>query len=408
MCIAMVAACGFPAPRGSQALIAELAEDLARLGHQVHVVTYPEGMAYCAPERVILHPRRRVPAARCNLGWRRLARDVRLGIELYRVVRREAVDVIHAHNYEAPVCAYVVRRLTGVPVVYHTHNALADELETYFQGRLARALARWLGRALDRQVPRRADFVIALTPELARFLESCGVRPDRIQVAVPGIAVHESPFSQIVAGPESASFTVGYAGNLDAYQDLDVLFRGFAHFRRQVQNARLLVITHEQDWRRRAGWRLEELVARGLARVVVAPTAAAVREHLRCADVLVCARSSWSGYPMKLLNYRAAGRPVVVAAASAKGIEDGANGLIFRDRDAWHLARQLERLHGNAALRQRLAANAHAGLLQNHDREKIASEIVKIHARLSSCRVEGRSPERGRRAVREGAQGAGS
>lgn len=393
MRIAMVAACAFPALRGSQALIGELAEDLVDLGHQVHLVTYPAGEPRAPRHGLRIHPRRRKGGgAAVERGWRRLVHDIGLGVNLYRVVRQESIDVIHAHNYEAPLCAYVTRWLTGVPVVYHTHNALSDELQTYVGGSFLQALARRIGGLLDRQVPRRADFTIALTPDLQLFLLSCGVEAGKVAVLPPGVAVGAEP--PALADSGRVEFVVAYAGNLDPYQDLGVLFQGFLDFRRQVQNASLLIITHEVDWRRRAGWRLEELVVRGFARVVVSPTFADVRSRLEGADVLACPRSSWSGYPIKLLNYMATGRPVVAAQGSAKGILNGETGLVFRDRDPGHLAQQLHRLHGDPVLRQRLGAGARAALSKNHDRKKIASETARIHARL--CSRCSRRPLRGR------------
>src|SRR5207249_4990697 len=83
-------------------------------------------------------------------------RDLGLVARLWRTVRREAIDLIHAHNYEAAIASLVVGRATGRPVVYHGHNALAEELPLYFRARLARALAHRLGRLLDAHVPRRA------------------------------------------------------------------------------------------------------------------------------------------------------------------------------------------------------------------------------------------------------------
>ena len=39
----MVAACPFPVNYGSPAAIRELSQTLSEMGHEVHVVTYPEG-----------------------------------------------------------------------------------------------------------------------------------------------------------------------------------------------------------------------------------------------------------------------------------------------------------------------------------------------------------------------------
>lgn len=394
MRVAMVAACEFPALRGSQVLVGDLATDLRDLGHEVHLVTYSGGDPTEGNE--LLRQSSEVPAV---AG--RLTRNLRLGLELYRLVRRQRIDVIHAHNYEAPFLAYLTRWLTGTPVVYHSHNALSDELATYVGGRWAKQMARRLGGLLDRQVPRRADFAIALTSELEEFLLECGVEPARMEVIPPGVATATEEWPR-PRGAGKGEFVVGYAGNLDPYQDLDVLYEGFLHFRRKVQNAILLLITHERDWRRRAGWLLEELVGRGCARVAVLPTFRDVQALLAHADALICPRSSWSGYPIKLLNYMASGRPVVAAAGSAKGITHGVTGLIFRNRDAVDLAAQLGRLHSDPALGRGLGERARSTVRKNHDRKKIASEIARIHARLGSrCSNRGvRSNPRGVRGWR--------
>src|SRR5262249_16386982 len=86
----------------------------------------------------------------------RILRDVALVVRLWATVRREAIDLIHAHNYEAAVAGLVIGRLTGRPVVYHGHTALADELPLYFGSALARRAAARVGRLLDASVPRRA------------------------------------------------------------------------------------------------------------------------------------------------------------------------------------------------------------------------------------------------------------
>src|SRR5207249_1201334 len=116
---------------------------------------------------------------------RRLARDLRLALRLWRTVRQARIDVIHAHNYEAAIAGLVVGRLTGRPVVYHGHNALAEELPTYFRGARARRLARRIGRLLDAHVPRRADFCIAVSEELGDILRRRGVADEGLACIHP-------------------------------------------------------------------------------------------------------------------------------------------------------------------------------------------------------------------------------
>jgi glycosyltransferase involved in cell wall biosynthesis len=393
--IAMVAPCVFPSPRGSQVLIRELAQALAERGHHVHLVTYPWAECLVPISGIFVHrvSLPKVRTAPANLGWWKLLLDLRLAAVLYRVVRRERIDVIHAHNYEGPLISYLVRWRTGVPVVYHSHNALSDELEHYWKPGWRRWCARRLGSVLDRYVPRRADFSIALTPELEGFLRAHGVPGTRLAVLPPGAGPCAISDTQV---PKAAAFegrfVVMYTGNLDAYQDLGVLCRGVEAFQEEVPEALLVVLTHEANWVERIPPSLSALVSAGRARVVVAPAFAVVRRWLTRADVLVCPRSSWSGFPIKLLNYMAAGRAVVAAEGSAKGIVDGETGLVFPNGDAEALAQALRRLFSDPLLRQRLGERVRTAAHEWWTWSGVASRLERIYAQVCSLAEQPRAP----------------
>lgn len=379
----MVAACPFPSPRGSQVLIRELAQALADCGHEVHLVTYPYGESLVPIHGIFVH-RVRAPRLAASggsrLGWHKFLLDAYLASVLYRVVRRERIHVIHAHNYEGQLIGYLVRRLTGVPVVYHSHNALSDELGYYFKPGWCRSAARLVGQVLDRQIPRRADFSIALTSELEDFLQARGVAPNQSVVIPPGVASASAPDVGVAhPNPFEGRFVVMYAGNLDPYQDLHVLFDGFAAAREEMERALLVVVTHDTHWSARVNGRLETLLRQGDARVIVTPAFSVVRRFLARADVLVCPRSSWSGFPIKLINYMAAGRPLVAAEGSAKGIIDGDTGLVFRNGDAHGLAAALRRLFADAALRRRLGDNARAAAHALYSWKQIVSQVEQVY-----------------------------
>ena len=154
--VAMVAACPFPSLRGSQVLVRELAETLANQGHTVHVVTYPTAQHMVAVRRIAIHRVPKVPGfwTASPFGWQKIVLDLLLVWLLYRVVRRERIQVIHAHNVEGPFIGFLVRLVTGVPVVYHAHYALSDELPCYFRGRVPRRLAGRLGSFFDNRLAR--------------------------------------------------------------------------------------------------------------------------------------------------------------------------------------------------------------------------------------------------------------
>lgn len=381
--IAVVAPCPFPSARGSQVLIRELAEMLARRGHEVHVVAYPVGEHLVPVQDIVVHRYGWPWLARTQrLPWlaRKILCDVALMVGLYRLVRASCIDVVHAHNYEGPVIAWWTRMRTGCPVVYHAHNVLADELPAYFSRGAIRWGARWLGAILDRVVPRLADRVVALSSAQQRALASAGVSQRRIRVVPPPLPrVLET--RETIRGVESSAtspFVVGYAGNLDPYQDLDVLLRGFELFGHWHPRAGLLLVTHDRQWPRFASPLLRTLARDGTARVVVCRSFSETQTWLANADVLVCPRGSWSGYPIKFLNYCVFGKPVVLASGAALGVGWSDPATVFPAGQPAGLANVLLRLATDSRARGAAAAAARAFVLRMPDRRTLAQQLEEV------------------------------
>ena len=330
MRVALVLAGPYPELRGSQVLVRQLADGLRGRGHEVHPVTY----GATGPVTPGLRPGR-------------LARDAALAYRLWRTVHEFSVDVIHAHNYEAAIAALIVGRLVGTPVVYHGHNALAEELPTYFRRAGARRLAAAVGRLLDATVPRRADFCIAVSEELGEILRRRGVAEAGLACIPPAAAPVRRG-----KGPEGGPTgdLVCYAGNLDGYQNLDFLLRSFARVRARVPGARLVVATH-------AVWPSSSAAGAGVE-IVRAGSYDEVRALLDAAAVAVSTRTERSGFPMKLLNYMAAGKAIVALAGGAKGLRDGVTARIVPDGDEDAFAAAVAELLVDSAERRRLGTAA--------------------------------------------------
>jgi len=335
MRIAHVIAGPYPAFRGSQVLVAQLVAGLRERTHEVDVVSYGARLA----ERPGFHPAR-VPL------------DLALLVRLWRTVRSGLIDVVHAHNYEAGGAALVVSRLTGVPFVFHGHSAMSDEMPLYARGAMgARLLAR-LGGALDRTVPAAAHACLAVTEELARVLQRFGAR----RVAWLPPLLHPADVGRVRAATEAVQPTVVYAGNLDAYQNLEVLCAAFTAVRRDVPDARMVVVSHPDA--RRAVRRLTGSGLPPAVEIAVAPSYEEVWDWLARAHVLVLPRCEATGYPMKLLNYMAAGKAIVATAGSAKGLRDGVDARVVPDRDIAGFAAAIVELLRDPPERHRLGEAA--------------------------------------------------
>ena len=128
----MVAACPFPVAQGSQVYIEQMCTALAKRGHQVHLVCYHFG-THEGKYNFTVH---RIPRItkysrfRAGPSLQKPFLDLLLTIKLWQVIKKEKIDIIHAHNYEAPLAGFIVRTVTAVPVIFNSHNVLSDELDT--------------------------------------------------------------------------------------------------------------------------------------------------------------------------------------------------------------------------------------------------------------------------------------
>ncbi len=376
----MVAASPFPSPRGSQVFIRELAEALARDGHVIHVVCYAVSPEWVPSEGVVVHPASRFRSGQYLYGpsFRRLGLDLLLLRELYRTVRRERIDLVHAHNYEAPLIAYGVRALTGAPVVYHAHNVMSDELPQYFGCRAARVAAQLAAWILDRTVPRWADAAIALSPRTEAWLRERGGRFGNLVVVPPGVTLEPAdpePPAEVLAPGK----VIAYAGNLDPYQEVPLLLRAMVLVLRREPGARLVIVTHGPDTS--VARAAEQLGVAQAVRVVVAQGFQEVRRWMRMAEVLVCPRRSWSGFPIKLLNYMAAGRPVIVGDGVASAV--ACSPLVrFPDGDPRGLAEAILGLFANRPEAAELGRKAREWVATRHAWCDIAARVTEVYDRV--------------------------
>lgn len=372
--IGIVAGCRFPSPRGSQVLIDAMAAALAASGVETHLLAPIAGPWRSSYRTHSLASARTMPVAEPSLGSAagRLLRDPGLASRLARIVARERIEVLHAHNYEALIASLCVRAALGVPVVFHAHAVLADELPLYAPpGALGAGAARRLGAWCDARLPRLADHVVALSGDVARYMGENGVAPHKLSTIPPGVAA-AAPAP--VARPRSARPQAVFAGNLDRYQNLDLLLDAWAIVAGRMADAELLLVTHESQ--RAPGLGAGPVLPR--VGIVRAKDFGEARAATAGAWVGVSPRTSWSGFPIKTLNYMAAALPTVAMAGSAKGVRDGETGWIVCEPTARALAESLCEALGDPARAASRGRSARELLGEDHDWGRLVPGLLAI------------------------------
>jgi glycosyltransferase involved in cell wall biosynthesis len=345
----MVAACPFPFGRGTPIRIQREAEALAARGHEVHVVTYSLGAADPVAG-VIVDRTPRLPLYRQTSPgptWQKLLfLDPMLAAKLMRLVRRQRFDIVHAHHYEGLLVAMAATRFVRIPVVYDAHTMLGSEL-AFFQTGLPRPFTAALGRGLDRWLPRLADHVISVTETIRDHLVDSGaLTPARIAVVPNGVECERFGSAMQPSWQADTLKRVIFTGNLAPYQGIEALLAAFAEVARHRRDVRLLIVT-ESDF---SSYRptVRRLGIEDLIESLPAPPFADLPALLETAHIAANPRLEADGMPVKLLNYMAAGKPIVSFKSSAPGLMHGDTAWLVASSDPVEFGRGIMTLLGDA------------------------------------------------------------
>lgn len=333
-------------------------------------------------------------------------------------------DAILVHHIEAALAALHFLPRPRPPIVYCAHTLLEHELPTYFKslthqgsclatedhddmrpehfsgaparldaqrerprsiGAAARALAT-TGRLLDTWVARRADAWLALTQTSARVMSERGGRPG--QLIWPPIAEPPPRVGPTSAGESDSDAAIVraqglepgryflYTGNLDPYQDLDLL-EALATTR--PHSLPIVVATHAER-----ATAPSCAIHSGTLRVLPIRSAAEACALTTHARATLVPRRSPGGFPIKLVNSLAVGTPAVVFQPAEWGLEAGRDCLAGElERPVASFAAALDRLESDAALVERLGQGARASYLARHTPARAAADSLALIERVA-------------------------
>jgi glycosyltransferase involved in cell wall biosynthesis len=318
------------------------------------------------------------PVTRLGVGALCRPSALAAGVRLVRLLRRERIDVLQTYFPDSSYLGISAAWLAGVPHRLRTRNNLGHWLTPThrFLGRLLNRLAT--GTVANCEAARQALLADERPrPETVVVLEN-GVDFDRFR-SVPPVAARAS------ASPHR----VGVTANLRPVKGLDVFLAAAAELAAAHPNVEF-VVAGEGEQR---GPLEAEAAARGLAGRFRQPGAVAdVPGFLAGLDVAVLS-SHAEGMSNALLEYMAAGRPVVATAVGAAPelIEDGVHGLLVPPGDAGRLAAAVGRLLRDPELARRLGDGARRRARDRYGREAMVERFTEFYEHL--CRSSRRSAE---------------
>lgn len=353
---------------GTQRQIVHLARGLRRRGHAVTVLYFRE--------RSFLVDELEQAGVACVEVPKRGKLDPGFVLRLAAEMRRLAPDVIHAFAFSGELWSAVAHlRLRGAaqPVLVSSVRGLYEWYRPW----------QW---RLKRWVASRSAHVVSNSREAGRYASrQMGLPESAVEVIYNGAEVPDAarlaadrPVLRAAFGLADGEVAVLFVGRLVALKNVPLLLQAVAQLGAQAAAVRLLVAG---DGPERAA--IEAAVAQlGLAgRVQMLGQRDDVAALMAAADIVVLP-SLREGLSNVILEGMMSGRPVVASrvGGSVELIDDGLSGCLFTSGDAAGLAAHLARLVGDAALRERLGAQARAQAVARFGMAAMVQAYERLYA----------------------------
>jgi glycosyltransferase involved in cell wall biosynthesis len=285
--------------RGTPLAVRAMVQALLADGHQVELLTYPQGQPAETPG--LVHRRSlALPVGRVRPGpsLAKLALDVPFMAEAWWRMAFGRYDVVHAVE-EAAHLAAPLAGLLGIPLVVDVDSSIPDQLRE--SGFARRGPLLWAAEELEGQALRAATVVITVCESLSQGVRRRAPSARVFQVEDPPLAEGALPASS----PEVQALRgeLGLdSGNFEAYQGVDLLLAAAA----LVPEAQTVLMGGEPA-------EVEAARARAAAHCTFAGkrSPAELPRFLGLADVLVSPRVSGVNTPFKIYTYLASGKPLV-------------------------------------------------------------------------------------------------
>ncbi len=280
---------------------------------------------------------------------RRAGLDWRCGLRLAALLRRERVDLIHAHQYTPFFYSLLARFLYRRPPVLFTEH-----------GRHFPDYPRPKRRAGNRLLLEQRDRVVGVGQAVRQALiHNEGIPARRVGVIYNGIdldgfgnGAHDRAAVRRDLGVAADDFVILLVARLDYLKDHATAVRTIQRVAQSRPNAKLVLVGEGPEKAR-----IEALVAQQQlgAQVRFLGLRKDVARLLRGADLFLLTSIS-EGIPLTVIEAMAAGLPVVATRVGglAEVVADGTTGCLAPSGDDAALAEQVLRLADEPALRHRL------------------------------------------------------
>ena len=350
---------------GGERHLADLANGLVNRGHDVFVAVRPHSPL--TPEL------KKVPEGNVMTLALRNSLDAKSARDLSRLVRRNQIQIVHAHMArDYPLAAYAARMNTGAKLIITRHVLFP------------------LNR-LHRVTLSKAARIIAVSQAVASRLQADAVTPGRVSVVLNGIDVarfqaarqkfNRRQFLDSWELPED-SLLIGTVGELTPLKGQEEFLRAAVSILKQIPTAYFIIagIDHSRGKEHRA--RIQRLIEElDLTKRVKLVGWLEDLAQLYCALDVFVSSSHTESFGLALAEAMAAGTPVVATETEGARelIQSDETGLLVSIGDVDKLAEAVLKLLHDQEWRVRLGTEAQKDASERFSVERMIDETEQIY-----------------------------
>jgi phosphatidylinositol alpha-mannosyltransferase len=386
MRIALVSPYDYGVPGGVNKHIGHLANEFTRLGHEAHILV--PNSEQVADEHVINASSAIIPVPFAG-SVARVSLSPRIYRRTKRILQEGHYDVLHLHEPLMPMLPLAVLRhhdLVPQAICVGTFHAYREVSRAYYYG--APIFRRFFKR-LDGHI---VVSEVAREYHLRYFPAEYTVIPNGVDVELfgrPGLA----PMEEFMDGRPNILFV----GRLERRKGLPYLIEALVHVKRQVPDARLIVVGAYDDLGKVPFLLQVRHLGLNDVHFVGRVTDEDLARYYRTADAFCAPSTGMESFGMVLLEAMASGAPIV--ASDIEGyrevMDDGLQGVLVKPECPEELAYALVSLLRDPERRRAMSANGREKA-ERYAWPIVAARVLEFYTSVRE-RVSAASPSRAMR-----------
>jgi L-malate glycosyltransferase len=282
--------------------------------------------------------------------------NISVPIKLTKLLMKNHIDVIHAHNWNTFCESTIAAILSGKPIV-HTIHGHHFEYPNTIKGRFKKNIRHCFEKVLSY----RSNKICTVSQAICDYiLNEIGIEKERLEVLINGVDIDHkfysvSPIMRDL-GIKNENYLICFIGRLMPVKNIESLLKAMEIVVRECQDSKLVIIGDGPERKE-----LEKSVLeKGLqSSVLFTGFRDDARDFLVEADVFVLP-SYYEGISIALLEAMSAGLPSIVTAVGGNSevVINDETGFLYPSGDVKVLSSYIIELYHDISLRKNMGEKA--------------------------------------------------